>query len=135
MTAALFLDAGYRRSLAAAAAFERDERARLYPQRIRDGKVTAEDAEADFVAWHEIARWCEGEAPDPQFMPGMELAAMRALQAGEAAVAKAPDDPKRIERREAVAAIHAALTRTRAWLADVNAALRERACGTAKEPA
>lgn len=122
-----FLSAEHRRSLAPAAEFERDERQRLYPQRIRDEKIERGDAEADFAAWQEIAAWCEGQPIDPAFLAQMELAAARALQAGESAVGKAPADQARIARRDAVAAIHEALSRYRAWLADTNARLRGQA--------
>lgn len=125
MIAPSFLCADHRRSLAKAAAFERDERRRLYPERIRDGKIERGDAEADFNAWQEIVRWCEGE-PNDLFLHPMVLAASRALQAGEAAVAKAPADQARIARRNAVAAIHEALSRFQAWLAETNAAARAR---------
>lgn len=122
-----FLDAAHRRSLAPAAAFERDERQRLYPKRIRDGQIEQGDAEADYLAWWEIARWCVGETPDPQHLPAMELAAARAHQAGEAAVEKGPADQARLARRDAVAAIHEALSRFRAWLVETNAAARAQA--------
>jgi hypothetical protein len=131
-----FLSATARAALAPDAARERDERARLYPARIREGKIERGDAETDYAAWGAIARWCEGRWGETEIVGAdgeaitletMELAAARALQAGEAAVRKAPADPARIARRGAVAAIHGLLSRYRAWLVDLNAELRTQA--------
>jgi len=131
-----FLSAAIRAGYAPDAARERDERARLYPARIAEEKIERGDAEADYAAWGAIARWCEGRwgetvivgaAGEEITLEAMELAAARALQAGEAAVAKAPADPSRIARRDAVAAIHGLLSHYRAWLGDLNTELRAQA--------
>ncbi|HEV7658801.1 MAG TPA: hypothetical protein VGO55_03040 [Allosphingosinicella sp.] len=131
-----FLSVAARAGYAPDAARERDERARLYPARIREGKIERGDAETDYAAWGAIARWCEGswgstiivDADGAEItLETMELAAARALQAGEAAVAKAPAGSARTARRDAVAAIHGLLSRYRAWLGGLNAEVRAQA--------
>lgn len=128
MTVPPFLSRQHRARHAEAARFERDERARLYPARVRDGKIPAADAEGDWLAWVAIARWCAGEPIgfDISF-DAMDKAAARALQMGEGAAAKAPADRTRAARRDAVAAIHGLLNAHRAFIDDLNLRLRERA--------
>jgi hypothetical protein len=117
-----------RAELAPAAALERDERARIYPKRIAAGAIAAEAAHADRWAWTVIVEWLEG-ATSPMLgrdvgWPDLEVAAARALRAGEAAAAKAPQDPATGQRRDTLAEIHAMVAAHRAFLDAVNAALR-----------
>jgi hypothetical protein len=49
------------RALLAAARFERDRRAASYPQRIFEGRISAEDAAVDYQCWVAIAEWFETE--------------------------------------------------------------------------
>lgn len=127
-----------RRALAAAAARERDDRARLYPDRIAKGQINAEDAQGDYEAWWAIAAWCAGTHPGTilSSVPGrdtisfaeMALASSRALLTADAAVkrASAENIDEREQRRDQIAEIHALINAHRAWLMETNAMLRSR---------
>jgi hypothetical protein len=128
MTVPAFLLASGREPYAAAAAHERRERERLYPQRIRERRISEEDAHADWWAWITIAQWLAGEPMPLLFWdvewPDLVAAAERAHQACEAAAAKAPADQARAERRDAVATIRELVAGMGAWLTAINAELR-----------
>lgn len=125
-----------RLELAPAAALERDERARLYPERIRAGQIERGDAEADFQAWAAIAAWLAGEAEaDPEItFAAMELAASRALQTAAEAVDSSPAEKRaaRTARRDKLSEILELVRGHRDWLADINAELRGRSARKAE---
>ena len=123
MTAA-FLLPSTSRGFAAAAAFERDERARLYPGQVREQKIAAERAQADYEAWAAIAAWCAGEPHPWCDLATMARAAARAVQAGDSAIAAAAGDPAQQARLEVLRAIHGLFTANLAFCTGLTTALR-----------
>lgn len=124
------LDRAARRRLASAASRERDDRERVYPERIRAGLIEAGDAEADWQAWVAIHAWLGGQGkPAWADWPPLELTAARALQTAEAAVTGAAPAKleARIQRRDEIAEIHRLVSAHRAWLEDLTDELRGRA--------
>lgn len=103
--------------LAVAAAFERDERLRLYPQLVAKQKIAKHVADDDTRFWRAIAAFLgEGafswgpRLPDKPWTL-LRGAAAEALQRREAACAQAPADRALATRRDDVAEIHALLER------------------------
>lgn len=130
MTAPAFLSTAHRALYVAAAAHERDERARLYRAKAakQGGEIEAL-AEADWQAWVAIARWCASE-PHLGWEPNLaelEHAARLALQQCETVVARKPADAAAAHRRDQVAEILSTLQRSRAFVDGINAALRRQA--------
>lgn len=132
-----YLTGAARARYAAAASFERDERERLYPPRVAEGKLTEEFAQTDWQAWVAIARWCAGErigfeladehgpdAPRASNLALMEQAAALALQSAETALARRPADAAALKRRDNLAAIHSLLNKNRIFTDEFNANTR-----------
>lgn len=104
-------------ALAAAAALERDERVRLYPGLVAQGKIGKAEADDDTAAWGRIAEWlATGQFRLPERHRGpiwtpLAAAAAQALKRREAAYSKNPLDRRLRERLDNVATIHARLGR------------------------
>jgi hypothetical protein len=116
------------RRLAPAAARERDLWTRHRDRMVASGQATAAEADAAIAAWSVLAeliakRSCETD------LTWADLAAVtaRALERREADAAAKPGNPRAAERRDLVAAIHRGVSRQRAFIDDLNAALRRRA--------
>lgn len=111
-----------------AAAFERDRRERKLPLLVRAGKLTAEEANLDYQAWHCIAEWLRagqcsliggwaGVAEPPVAVLSwqrLEDAAAKALAALEVKVTKAELSSPGSVQPDALAALRA--RRTSVWL-------------------
>jgi hypothetical protein len=116
------------RHLARAAAFELQSREKHYPAMVAGQSLSAEEAQADWRAWRAIARFTAGEPiGDDISWAELEHATSNALIRREQACQAKPDNRGLAERRDLVAAIHQAISHNRAWIDDLNAALRRRA--------
>jgi hypothetical protein len=119
--------------LAAAAALERDTRERNYPDLVKAGKLTAEQADGDLAAWRTIAEILErGFTMRETSWSELHLYTSRCLQALERDVERAQADgsPKLarlLDRRADVAAIHHLVDRHKFLIDDTNRILRARA--------
>lgn len=125
-------------ALAAAARFETNERLQRYPGLVARGKIGAQAAEDDAEAWDTIA-----DAFERPTATGVSIEAAirdrrgpsvgcyqirdaldRATATRNAACAKAPDDTALAARRDAVAAIAAAIGDRIQFWCDLNDTLR-----------
>jgi hypothetical protein len=125
-----------RHHLAAAAAFERDERLRLGPAAVKANKISKADAEREINAWETIRQWFAGErmpllgmAADVGGYSWADLAgtAAGALARRDEACARHPTDQPRAERRDWVRWIHDRLVDHREYIGDLNQQLRSAA--------
>jgi hypothetical protein len=140
-------------SLVDAAALERDRRGESYPQAIYDGRISSDDATADYRAWCAIHDWlATGRLPgwfhpDECSWASMETAAAKALATIDAKIAseqafaarprgKADDKRQPLtkpqfaeleSRRVCLFAIHHGVARAREWLEETNRQLRDQA--------
>lgn len=129
MTIPAHLLSTFRQTLLEAAARECNGRARHYPGQIERREIGQEEAEGDWQAWVAIEAWlADGLRPDWIEWEQVTAASAKALERRRAACDAAPADQGLAARREAVAAIHAALTEHHAWLSSLTDQLRDDAC-------
>lgn len=118
--------------LAPSAVLERDTRERHYPDLVKAGKITREDAEGDIAAWRAIAEMLEhGETQRQTSWTELHLYTSRCVQNLELKVKEAQasgsDNLRRlIERRDLVAAIHERVDHNKYLADDLTEELRRR---------
>jgi hypothetical protein len=94
--------------LADAAAFELGAREKFYPADIEAGRIERGDAAVDVEAWRAIAALlAAGSVETDLSWAQLELATSRALISTSEKAAAKPGDWRLVERRDAVASIHA----------------------------
>lgn len=128
-------------SLADFAQVEAEGRARFYPDMVRRGELSPDEAEHDWRCWLGIAHFFEAAADHPEFLKwglrwdDLEAAAKAALTKREAALAGCkPENQAPLEaRRDAVAAMAWRLERRAKFFRDLNAELQAQA--RARKPA
>lgn len=114
--------------MADAAQYEVERRERLWPDKVKAGQLTAEEADADYAAWVAIRALLAGERPNwPFTWDDLADTADRAVTAAEARLDKAPDDERRVLLLRALEHIALRLAWIRDGLADLNRRLREHA--------
>lgn len=127
-----------------AARFERERREASYPKAVRERRMKADDAQADFAAWVAIHDWLAGKPRrDVCTWAELETAAAKALTSidgkmeriAQEDLAKATDaNPDYADlqlRRARLFTIHRAVSNMARWVAETNRQLRDRAAAPA----